>query len=124
MKKKIDVLTTENECLWYGERLIIPLKCQQRILELLHESHPGIVRMKCLARIRFWWRKMDDDVENFVKSCDVCNDHQNSNSNRNLCPWKASIRPFERIHLDFFHIFGTTFLILVDNFQNLFRCVQ
>lgn len=77
--------------------------------------------MKCLARERFWWRKMDDDVENFVKSCDVCNEHQNSNSNRNLCPWKASVTPFERIHLDFFHLFGTNFLILVDSFTKFIQ---
>ncbi len=33
-----------------GGRLVIPSKLQQRILQLAHTGHPGMVRMKCGLR--------------------------------------------------------------------------
>ena len=41
-------LTIEG-CLLSGVRVIIPEKYQRAVLEILHENHPGIVRMKSLA---------------------------------------------------------------------------
>ena len=37
-----------------GTRVIIPSRGQERVLELLHESHPGIVKMKSIARRVCW----------------------------------------------------------------------
>lgn len=39
------------------------------MLEELHQSHPGMSRMKRLARGYIWWPHMDADIENKVKSC-------------------------------------------------------
>lgn len=49
-----DETTIEKECLMWGQRVIIPLKLQPNVLEKLHESHFGIVRMKSLARSVVW----------------------------------------------------------------------
>ena len=42
------------------------------ILHELHDTHPGISRMKSLARSYMWWPNMDQCLENEVKTCDVC----------------------------------------------------
>ncbi|MCP4343349.1 MAG: hypothetical protein GY799_31850, partial [Desulfobulbaceae bacterium] len=34
-------LSVQGDCLFLGERLIIPAKRQQSMLELLHSGHPG-----------------------------------------------------------------------------------
>ena len=44
-------LTIEEGCLLRGVRVIIPEKYQRAVLEVLHENHPGIVRIKSLARM-------------------------------------------------------------------------
>lgn len=34
-----------------------------------HQCHPGVSRMKALARSYVWWPKMDKEVEDTVKAC-------------------------------------------------------
>lgn len=45
-----DEITIEKECLMWGQRVIIPVKLQADVIDKLHESHFGIVRMKSMAR--------------------------------------------------------------------------
>ena len=64
-------LSIETGCLLWGIRVVIPKKLQQRVLEELHKDHPGIVRMKAIARSYHWWEGVDKDIES-VKSCQAC----------------------------------------------------
>ena len=43
-------LSVEQDCLLWGLRVVIPTRYQDDMLQELHSSHPGIVRMKELAR--------------------------------------------------------------------------
>ena len=56
----------------WGIRVIIPESLQSQVLKSLHESHPGISRMKAIARSYFWWNGLDKDIENLGKSCQTC----------------------------------------------------
>ena len=48
----------------WGNRVIIPFHLRNKILRELHENHPGIVRMKALARY-VWWAGMDIEIEKY-----------------------------------------------------------
>ena len=48
-------LTTHNNLLLYGIRIVIPLSMQQEILGKLHEGHQGIQRCHLRAKISVWW---------------------------------------------------------------------
>ena len=67
-----DEFTTEQGCLLRGIRVVIPGKFQARLLDELHENHPGIVGMKSLARMHMWWSTLDTDIENKVNNCVSC----------------------------------------------------
>ena len=43
-------LSIEQGCLMWGNRVVVPSKLQAGVLELLHESHIDVIRMKSLAR--------------------------------------------------------------------------
>ncbi|KAL3109868.1 hypothetical protein niasHT_019899 [Heterodera trifolii] len=45
-----DELELNKGCLMLGYRTVIPSKFRENLLKLIHETHPGIVRMKALAR--------------------------------------------------------------------------
>ena len=45
---------------------------QKQLLEDLHTAHPGMARMKNLARSYLWWLGLDTEIEDKVKSCKLC----------------------------------------------------
>ena len=48
-------LTTLNDCLMWGIRIVVPAKLQERVLQELHVGHPGASKMKAVARSYLWW---------------------------------------------------------------------
>lgn len=108
-------LSTENGCLFYGDRIIIPHKLQNYVLKTLHDSHTGIVRMKMIARSYVYWPNIDKDIQTYVNNCDVCQKTQSVNREHLTSKWPQCSYPFERIHLDFFYHAAKTFFIIVDS---------
>ena len=47
-------LSLENQIVLWGNRVIIPYDLRTQVLELLHDQHIGMVRMKLLARSEVW----------------------------------------------------------------------
>ena len=87
----------------------------EQVIQQLHEAHPGIARMKSLARQYVWWPGMNSDLEKKVRSCQVCQSARHNPAHAPLHPWEWPQRPWSRVHADYAGpIFGKMFLILVD----------
>ncbi|XP_055590038.1 uncharacterized protein K02A2.6-like [Uranotaenia lowii] len=110
-----DALAIIKNCIMMSNRLVIPEFYQQRILKQLHRGHPGMERMKVLARSHFWWPKIDDDISTFVRKSEMCAVHAKSPPKTPPQPWPATHFPWERIHIKFAGPFkGLNFLVVVD----------
>ncbi|KAL5486807.1 hypothetical protein EMCRGX_G019337 [Ephydatia muelleri] len=108
-------LSTEGNCLMWGIKAVIPPGMRQHILKELHQSHPGIVRMKSLARLHVWWPGIDEDIERMVRTCDSCNQQKDNVLHAPLHPWEYPSKPWQRLHADFAGpFFGKMWLIVVD----------
>ena len=89
--------------------------CRDALLKELHESHPGIFRIKSLARSHIWGLKMDADIELCVRNCGMCQDSANMPQARALHSWEWPGRPWFRIHMDYAGpIQGKWILVIVD----------
>ena len=96
-------------------RVVVPPQGQAAVLEELHETHPGCSKMKALTRSYIWWPKMDQEIENLVKSCSVCQESRPSPPTAPLHPWQWSSQPWSRLHLDFAGPYmGHMFLVIID----------
>lgn len=121
---KRNSLACENGCLFYGERIVIPFEFRKKMLGLLHEAHVGVVRMKALARTYLWWPGIDLDVENWCKCCSACQSFEKKKSEKELSEWPKTSFPFERVHIDFFSLEKSTFLIMADSFSKWLEVFQ
>ncbi len=64
--------TTQPGTEYPRSRVIILPQGRSQITEQLHEGHPGVSRMKNLARSFVWWPGIDNDLEERVKLCESC----------------------------------------------------
>ena len=94
-------LTSEAGCLLWRCRVVIPMVCRRKVMEELHRGHPGVVRMKALARSYIWWPGMDHDIERWAKSCSPCTQGNSDPTPVALHPWVWPCKPWRRLHLDF-----------------------
>lgn len=96
-----DELSTQESCVLWGGRVVIPPPGHNALLKQLHQSHPDITRMKGLACSYMWWPNMDAEVEALVKACVKCQENRNSPPVAPLHPWEVSDKPWRRIHIDY-----------------------
>ena len=108
-------LSVSQDCLLWGNRIIIPLKFRKTLLTELHEGHSGMVRMKNLARSHFGWPGLDGDIEGKTKACLGCQRVQSLPATTPLHPWSWPTEPWERIHIDFLGpLRGSMRLVVID----------
>nr|XP_054596817.1 uncharacterized protein K02A2.6-like [Nothobranchius furzeri] len=108
-------LTIQQGCLMWGVRVIVPPKLRSGVLQELHTAHPGMVRMKSLARSYVWWPGIDSQIELQAKACHSCQRVHKEPGLAPLHPWLWPSCPWEQIHVDFVGPFeGHMYLVVVD----------
>ena len=102
-------------CVLWGTRVVIPSDHREAVLTELHDSHPGMSRMKGLARMYVWWPGITTDIEITVRQCPECQSHQATPPQAPLQPWSWPSRPWSHLHLDYAGpVQGKMYLILID----------
>ena len=82
---------------------------------MLHELHPGIVRMKELVRSYVWWPKIDAELKAQCSTCEVCQTCSKSPPVVPLHPWAWPNEPWSSVHIDDAGpSMGKMFLIMSD----------
>ena len=63
-------LSVQDGVILWGSRVVVPPPGRSRVLEMLHEAHLGMVRMKTFARSYVWWPTLD--LETTDHNCNSC----------------------------------------------------
>ena len=67
-----DEITVIGSLVLRGARIIVPVSLRERILELAHEGHQGVVKTKDRLRSKVWWPNMNGMVERHCRKCLGC----------------------------------------------------
>ena len=81
-------------------RVVVPQSLQTGVLDMLHTSHWGIVKVKQLARRYVWWNSINNDIEKTVKACTTCRQSASAPAQQ-YTNWPKTDKPWDRLHLDF-----------------------
>lgn len=107
-----------NDVVLYRDRTVVPPCYRNRILDTLHKAHPGIVRMKSLARCYVYWPGLDAAIKQVVESCMACQQALKSPPKTCLSAWPTPPHPWFRAHADFAGpINGMWYFIIVDAYS-------
>lgn len=108
-------ITTENDCLIWNNKIIIPLTLRQAILKDLHRTRMGMVKLKSLARSYFWWPNLNVQIEGLVSRCEACAHFRNSPEKCKPQIWEWPKEAWSRLHTDYLGpIKGKYYLIILD----------
>ncbi|CAF1172550.1 unnamed protein product [Didymodactylos carnosus] len=81
---------------------------------MLHRAHLGVVKMKQLARLHWWWPKMDKDIASMANSRETCAKSAKM-PREEFKPWPEPEHVWSRAHMDFAEPFwGSKWLVVVD----------
>jgi len=87
-------LSLYDGCVLWGSRVVVPPPYRQAVLTELHDGHPGMARMKSLARMYVWWPGISADIETLVRKCHACQQLQSDPAVAPLRPWSWPTRPW------------------------------
>lgn len=107
----------EEGLVFHGDRLIVPKKMRRAMLDLIHEGHQGILKCKLRARSLLFWPGINNDIENMVLSCKICEKFRESNKKETLIPHEVPSRPFQYICTDICEHGNKEFLIVIDKYS-------
>nr|XP_042913382.1 uncharacterized protein K02A2.6-like [Parasteatoda tepidariorum] len=106
-------LSVEDGLIFRGGRIFVPQKFRRYVLSEIHGSHQGICAVKALAaRQSVWWPNMDEDIQELVKSCLLCQ-VEAAVPPSTVAPWPFTNDPWSRIHIDHAGPFENRLILLV-----------
>ena len=85
-----DELSCRGALLFRADRLVVPESLGGQVLQLAHEAHQGLVRVKQRMRERFWWPAMDAEVHTLLRECAVCARHDD-----HVKPCRPQLQPIQ-----------------------------
>ncbi|CAH8491681.1 unnamed protein product [Dicrocoelium dendriticum] len=106
-----------DNCLMFGDPVVVSMKLRKRILQQFHSGHPGTSRMKALARSLVYWPQIVSEIKQFCHSCQFCQQAAKAPPKCPWQPWCESEKSWQRVRLDYAGLInGQFYLISVDSF--------
>ena len=95
-------LTIVDGMVLRGDRVVVPAKLRQRMVEIAHEGHQGLVRIKHrLLRAHVWFLGMDSQCDMFVSTCIACQSNTPQTRREPLKMTELPGGPWDKVSVDF-----------------------
>jgi len=123
-----------NDILYFKNRIYMPKKLTKIILEKYHSNasagHFGTRKTEELIRRFYYWPKMNNDIEEYIKRCPICS----TLKDKTHAPYglvqfsETPQKPWTHIHVDFITDLPTssgydTVINIVDHFSKMIHLV-
>lgn len=106
-----------NGLVYKGQKLIVPKKSRQHILEKIHYGHLGRNKCTAKARVSFFWPSMSKQIEDLVTSCYLCRTYQKTQIHEPMISHEIPDIPFNKVAADVYHLFNESYLLVIDYYS-------
>ena len=113
-----DELSAYNGIVFKGERIVIPQSLRGELLQILHQSHTGIVKTKQRARERIYWPGLNAQIEDMVNKCSVCLETRPNQTKEPMTIHPIPALPWTKVGTDLFEFDKVNYLLMVDYYSN------
>ncbi|CAB3999682.1 retrotransposon-like family member retr-1, partial [Paramuricea clavata] len=100
-----------------GDRIVTPTVLRSEMLARVHDSHIGIEKCRGRARYIIFWPKMNEQINDLISKCNICQEHQSSNPKESLIESPLPGRPLETVATNLFHWEQKDYLLVVDYYS-------
>lgn len=109
-----DELSILNGIMYRGMRIVVPPSMTSYKLNLIHDSHLGIVKSKQRARNILYWPGMSAQIEERIGSCPTCQTYQTKQAKEPMITRKLPGLPWTELPSDVLFFEGEHYLLTVD----------
>ena len=84
-----------------GDRIVVPAKLRQSMVEIADEGYQGLVRTKQLLRAHVWFPGMDSRCDMLVSTCITCQSNTPQTHREPLKMTELPEGPWGKVSVDF-----------------------
>lgn len=107
-----------------GSRIVMPGSLRDKVIQLVHERHQGIVKTKQRLRTKVWWPGIDSQAEKQCRECIDCMMVSNPDPPQPIMGTKFPDKPWSYLSTDILGPLpdGRSIIVLVDYYSQYFEC--
>ena len=116
---KDELTITSKGLILRGPRIVIPQSRQQRAIDIAHESHLGLTKIKALPREKIWFPNIDKLAKSTLEKCLPCQAVGKPQQLEPLTMTRMPKGPWEIVHLDLYGPLpsGEYLLVVIDRYS-------
>ena len=112
-----DELTVGHGLVLKGQKIFVPERLREEMLERLHEGHLGINKTLMKARDVLFWPGMAAEVTEKVRKCPVCLENRPCQQSEPLKSHEIPPLPWAKVGTDLLHKNGRNYLVTIDYYS-------
>ena len=113
-----DELTTQDDMIFKGQQVVVPVALRREMIRACHASHIGIEGCIRRAWESLFWPRMSTELKEYISKCDVCMSHRASPSKEPLQQHEFAPYPWNKVGADLCDFYGRTLLVVCDYYSN------
>ena len=100
---------------------IIPTSMRAEMRKSLHTGHIGFEKTKARARETMFWPNINGELEDMIKCCSTCQEHQNRQSSEPPIPHDIPDAPWQKVATDLLSLRNKDYVIVADYTSKFFN---
>jgi len=116
-----DKISAYDGVLYKSHQVIVPTSLRPEMLKKIHKAHQGPDSSIQRAREALFWPGMKAAIRETRLACGTCAQYQAERPVKPMLSHDVPLRPWSKISMDLFQLYGKHYLVMVDHYSDYFE---